>query len=226
MQQIVSTNEMFAKKAASLILAQARNCNVKDKIFRLALTGGKTPIEIFEEILAHQHKVDWSGVEVFWIDERCVPATSTDSNFGECDRKLIQKLIQKPKCYPIYFNGQAKKSSQEYEELLGHKFGSSLPRFDMALLGVGSDGHVASLFTREHVLDTSSWVLTTNSPNHPYERVSLSMQVINNARYKLFIVKGHEKEWVYNACIDGVNSDVPASYVSSNGDDTCWLTSF
>lgn len=226
MKHIELPIDKFAPDVADYIISQAAD-NIKHKgCFRLVLSGGRTPLSIFECLVDKQNLLDWSKVELYWLDERCVPIDSAESNFGNCFRVLIERLDKKPEYYPMYEAGSSEMAAMSYEKLLKKKFDSRELSFDLVLIGVGADGHVASIFTEDDCACDSRWVMSTESPNPPYQRVTLTLPVINQVNVKLFIVKGSDKKWVFDACTSGIKKAIPACQVDVTYGKTLWFTCF
>lgn len=225
MKHIEASREDFASDVGNYIIGKASDCIKQKGSFRLVLSGGRTPLNIFDHLVKKQHEFDWSKVELYWLDERCVPIESSDSNFGNCLRCLIDKLDDKPMYYPMYEAGSPEAAANAYERLLREKFDSNYPGFDLVLLGVGPDGHVASIFPNSDYAGHSCWVMSTESPNPPHQRVTLTLPVINQIDVKLFIVKGDDKKWVFDACVSNTFKNIPACKIEDKSSNT-WFTCF
>jgi len=219
----------FATVVSDFILDEATQRILEAGTFKFVLSGGNTPVQIFQQLVKKQSRVDWEKVEIYWLDERCVSVDSIDSNFGSCKRYLIDHLLTKPKTYPMYGTGSPQDAADKYQQLLKLKFKpDENPKFDLILFGIGGDGHVASLFPDTAELsETIRWVVATKSPFKPNERVSLTFPVMNSTRKSLIIAKGLEKKWVYDACIKS-NSDlaIPACNINPESGDLVWFVSF
>lgn len=219
----------FAKVVANYILDEANKSILASGVFTLVLSGGNTPILIFKELVKKQKEVDWRKIEIYWVDERCVPVNSVESNYGNCKKYLIDKIENEPKVYPMYFSGSPQNAAKKYQQLLEINFkNKKKPEFDLILLGVGSDGHVASIFPETDELnEVAKWVIETNSPFFPKDRISLTFPVINSTKKILIIAKGNEKKWVYDACAKTtVDLSVPACNINPDEGDIIWFVSF
>ena len=153
----------------------------------VVLTGGKTPEQAYRE--AAKRAPDWSKVELWWGDERCVPPDHDDSNFGMAKRELLDKLERAPRgVHRIKAELGKEKAAAEYERELGNT------RFDLLLLGVGPDGHVASLFPNASTLRQRKRVLPAEAGLEPFvDRVTLSLPALRGAREILFLLAGEAK---------------------------------
>jgi 6-phosphogluconolactonase len=182
--------------------AAARGGNV-------ALTGGKTPEQAYER--AAEVAPDWSRVEVWWGDERCVSPDDENSNFGMAKRALFDRLARRPALVHRIEGELGKDAAAEaYEEELGHT------ELDLLLLGIGPDGHVASLFPGKPSLDeTERRVVGTEPGLEPWvDRVTLTLPALRAAAAILFVVSGDTKaDAVRRAFAEAPSRDTPASLV-------------
>ncbi|SMD34360.1 6-phosphogluconolactonase [Reichenbachiella faecimaris] len=161
----------------------------------LVLSGGRTPIAIFELLASnYSSKIDWEKVDLFWLDERCVDPSDELSNFGSTKKYLIDRLEVIGNVYRMKGELDPALAAIEYENQLRNYFGGNIPVFDIILLGMGEDGHVASLFPNcEELENRDRWVLSTSKPHNGCYRITLSMDLINNAKFKLLMVNSVEK---------------------------------
>jgi 6-phosphogluconolactonase len=175
---------------------------------QIALTGGRTPEQAYLE--AAQREPDWSKTEIWWSDERCVPPNDGLSNYALAKRTLLERLEHDPRAVHR-INGELGKerAAADYELELGDTV------FDLELLGVGKDGHVASLFPNAPTLDGSRRVLPAEPGLEPFvDRVTLSIPALNSAREIVFALSGAEKaEAARRAFASTPSSETPASLV-------------
>jgi 6-phosphogluconolactonase len=184
----------FVRRAAEAVAARGR--------FSVALSGGSTPQRLYQ-LLAEpglRAQVDWNRVDLFWGDERCVPPTSNDSNYHTAQEAMLSRLpIPPARVHRI----EAERSDREtaardYQAVLARAFGvdanGAPPVFDLILLGMGPDGHTASLFPDTTALDeTTRWVVVNHVPKFAADRITLTFPVLNAAREVLFLVAGADK---------------------------------
>jgi 6-phosphogluconolactonase len=166
--------------------------------FSVALSGGNSPVPLYEALGKCQKALPWDKTHIFQVDERMVPESHKDSNFG-----MIRKMILKPagipqkQIHPIPILKNSKMAASNYENELRDFFNirrNRFPRFDLMLLGLGKDGHIASLFPdSEHLSEKVKWSVPARSENYPHDRVSLTLPVINRSRMILFFVTGESK---------------------------------
>ncbi len=169
----------------------------------VAVSGGATYRTIFKTWV----KVLETGqVKLFPVDERIVPFASPDSNWGMIQRTFLDPLNwpQDKRCFVESLGDSA---AQDYERVLRAAFSGPMPQFDVIFLGVGADGHTASLFPGSRLVDdTQSWVLRTQSPIPPKDRITLGMGAICAARQLVIILAGEEKKSVVRRMLEGDES--------------------
>lgn len=196
--------------------------------FSIALSGGSTP-QRFHRLLTQapwKERIDWSRVHVFLADERQVPHDHPDSNFRMARETLLDHVpIPPTHVHPMPTAGATPdEDAQTYATELAAYFGSEEPVFDLILLGMGPDGHTASLFPG-HTWPAGVTVIgIENSPKPPPQRISLSLEFINRARNVLFLVTGADKaEAVQRVFTEGHGvGALPAARVQPAGE-LVWL---
>lgn len=174
----------------------------------IVLTGGKTPQRAYEE--AAKQQPDWSDVDVWWGDERCVPPDDANSNYAAARKSLLDRLDREPRSvHRIKGELGMDAAAAEYDEELGET------QLDLVLLGVGPDSHVASLFPNSPTLRQRKRVLPAKPGWEPYvDRVTLSIPTLRSANELLFIIAGEQKaDAVRRAFVDEPSDDAPASLV-------------
>lgn len=174
----------------------------------IALTGGRTPELAYEEAAKLEH--DWSNVELWWSDERCVQPGDELSNYALAKRTLLDNLGSPP-CQVHRIKGELgkKRAAEDYERELGDTV------FDLELLGVGPDGHVASLFPNAPTLQQRKRVVPADAGLGPFvDRVTLSISALNSARTIVFALTGAEKaDAAHRAFAAEPSPETPASLV-------------
>ena len=167
----------------------------------VSLAGGSTPRLLYERLAGTPYP--WDDVDVFFGDERCVPADDPDSDFKMADDALLSKI-------PARVHPMVGCDPDGYERELRGVFGDDPPRFDLMLLGVGTDGHTASLFPGDPALDvTDRWVVLVEHPDH--RRMTLTLPVLSASKVVVFLVAGPEKREVLAKMLAG--ADIPAARV-------------
>lgn len=186
----------------------------------IALSGGTTPDYMFEALLNQQQlSMPWQDIHLFWNDERCIAPDHPDSNYGRAQDKLLRHIsMPADHIHPI--PAWEKQGKEMYAEILQEEFQSTLPQFDICLLGMGADGHTASLFPGDPAgIEEKRSVVNIEAPQHikPHlPRISLSMPALNQSSHVLFIISGTDKRQAFEACISG-DSSLPASMVQPAG---------
>ena len=174
----------------------------------VVLTGGTTPEQAYRE--AANRESDWSKVELWWGDERCVPPDHEHSNFGMAKRALLDRLEQAPRgVHRIKGELGKDQAAAEYEQELADT------QLDLLLLGMGSDGHVASLFPNAPTLRQRKRALPAEPGLEPFvDRVTLSLPTLRSAHEILFLITGESKaEAAKRAFASKPGPDTPASLV-------------
>jgi 6-phosphogluconolactonase len=169
-------------------------------IFRVSLSGGSTPKAMFDILASPEHaKIDWSHVHLFWGDERFVPPDHPDSNYGMTRARLLSKITIPPgNIHPIPSDGTPADAALRYEKLLQAEYGADhllpeRPLFDVNFLGLGEDGHTASLIPDEPVLDERTRWVAEVSHGRPEVRITLTYPPLESSATVAFLVTGAGK---------------------------------
>jgi 6-phosphogluconolactonase len=230
---VLKTPVEVAIAAADRIVATARNAIRRRGRFFLALSGGSTPRLVYPLLAASPRvdAVDWSRADLFWGDERGVAPDHPESNFGVARQLLLDQLpgIRSAAIHRMPADaGDPDAAAGHYQAELARAFevapGSPrLPAFDLIWLGMGSDGHTASLFPGSDALvERRRWVVTTSAPQTSAVaiRMSLTLPLINAARAVLFVVTGADKRPALRSVRSG-SRELPAARVRARS--TLWL---
>jgi 6-phosphogluconolactonase len=181
----------------------------------IVLTGGSTPRAAYER--AAELGADWSGATVWFTDERCVPPDHEQSNFAMASSAMLERIDGAPEVWRMQAELGPDEGARRYREDILRKFGSGIPRFDLILLGIGHDGHVASLFPGDGAVEEQETpVVGVEQPGmSPFvPRVTLTLPVLNAAYEVLFLVTGFEKAMAVRRAFGQAPSPaVPASLV-------------
>lgn len=226
----------------SLRLAQALALEWKEsvlkadldgRIFSVALCGGKTPAEFFKQIAKKEIKnyIPWKKVHLFWGDERCVPPDDIDSNYRVVHETLIDVIPIPPQnVHRIRGEDDPELEARRYEREICSLLcngNNSLPSFDWVILGLGIDGHTASLFPGENYgLEVTDICANTKHPETGQGRITLTMPIINQAGQVVFLATGRNKAKVIFDVVEKTLpvKSCPASYVNpKNGLLQWWL---
>lgn len=220
-----------AAATADRVVAAARNAVRRRGIFRLVLSGGATPRPAYSLLRAppRVEAVDWSRVEFFWADERAVPPDDHDSNYGAAVAGLLSRL---PGVRPEAIHRmQAEragldKAAADYQAKIAGAFGlrpshATPPAFDLVWLGMGRDGHTASLFPGSAALaERRRWVVGNWAPGPACWRMTLTYPILNAAREVIFQVCGPGKTEAFHA-VQSAPRQTPAAAVRARR--TVWL---
>jgi 6-phosphogluconolactonase len=197
--QIFADANEVARAAARRFVEHARATIETHGRFSIALAGGSTPKRVYELLAGEDFgaELDWSGVHVFFGDERCVPPDDADSNYRMANEALLSRVaLPAENIHRMRGEGDAVANARLYEDELRGFFGdeAAWPEFDLVMLGMGDDGHTASLFPGTHALDVrSAWVAANWVEKFDAYRVTLTAPAINHARHVMFIVTGAGK---------------------------------
>ena len=195
---VFDTSEQLVLAAAERFVECAREFHGTLERFSVALAGGNTPRRVYELLATERFKnrIDWPQVYLFFGDERSVPPDHPESNYAMVSESLISKVpIPSKNVHRIVGEGNPNENARGYENQLRTFFaGLSWPRFELALLGMGEDGHTASLFPNSDALqEMSRWVLPTKNEQSGQDRITLTVPVFNHARRVTFLVTGKKK---------------------------------
>jgi 6-phosphogluconolactonase len=226
---VLADPSAVAVATADRLVADAVAAIEERGIFRVALSGGSTPKQVYPLLLepARRDAVDWSRVEFFWGDERAVPPDHPESNFGVAYGMLISQLpdVRPDRIHRMPAEAPDRDAAAlSYESELRLAFGArgdEPPAFDLIWLGMGPDGHCASLFPGSQALTvTDRWVVANWAPGPSAWRMTLTFPVLNAGRDVLFVVTGADKADAFRDIRAGASSD-PASRVA--GDNVEWF---
>lgn len=211
----------LAHHAAEWITARALAAKAP---FRISLSGGSTPKALFELLASNDFKqrFPWHRVSWFWGDERFVPHDDANSNYRMTHEAMFSKVPVFPESiHPVPVDGTPEDAAQRYERTLQQAYGGKTldparPLFDLTLLGLGTDGHTASLLPGEPVLlERKRWVAAV-AHGRPEVRITMTYPAIESSRYLVFLVAGQEKAAIFQAIRTG-QSDAPAARVRPVG---------
>lgn len=222
-QAVVLENaDAVARHVAAFLLEKA--CEARGT-FRIALSGGSTPKKLYTLMAAPSYAslFPWKKVQFFFGDDRFVPADSPDSNRGMVQNILFSKVkVPAANIHPMPDQGDPDEAARAYEAELKKVYGAdrlmpNKPLFDMVLLGLGENGHTASLFPRQPVLEEKTrWVAPCVPDDAPHTRLTLTYPAIASSRYVLFLVTGTSKTEVLERVRAGDPAE-PASRIRSDG---------
>lgn len=187
--------------------------------FMAALSGGKTPVSFYKRLAASKDILSWDRTHLFLADERFVPPSHRESNYGLIEKHLLRQVsILDENVHRIQTEGiTLEQSARRYEEDIRRFFrteGGSVPQFDLIVLGIGEDGHTASLFPGKPSLnERTRLAIPVIAEKSPGERITLTLPVINNASKIIFLVSGRAKAKVMKEIMEDQQGSLPVSRV-------------
>jgi 6-phosphogluconolactonase len=185
----------------------------------VSLSGGSTPTLLFQELAANYgDAVDWTRVKFFWGDERCVGPEDEQSNYGQCKKLLLDKIAIPPEnVFRVIGEDDPDAEAKRYGQTITEHVQSNdrgLPAFDLMILGMGGDGHTASIFPHQMELMTSENICEVAiHPQSGQKRVSVTGPVINASQRVVFLITGGGKADVLATVHDGSGVQYPATHV-------------
>jgi 6-phosphogluconolactonase len=194
--------DSLSKAAAELFVAECKSSLAERPKFQVVLSGGGTPAGLYGLLAGSpfREQVDWSRTEFYWGDERCVPAEDLQSNYRQAsDLLLAHVAVPASNIHRVRSELDPDLAAEDYARVLQQHAMPPLdwPRFDLVLLGMGEDGHTASLFPGSPPeADTATLAVNGHYQNRPAWRVTLTPKVINSARSVVFLVSGSAKAGV------------------------------
>lgn len=218
-------------RAAERIVSAASEAIGRSGIFRISLAGGSTPKALYSLLASEKYsgRISWDKVHLFWGDERCVPADHEESNYKMVSETLLSSVDIPAENIHRIKGEMGEAAAADYEKTLAKSFkldGSGFPRFDLVLLGMGDDGHTASLFPGTPVLrEEKAWACEVFVERLNSMRITLSPPVINSAAEILFLVSGAAKAPALREVLEGdLNSDLyPAQLLRTAQGKVTWL---
>ena len=205
--RIFDSVELLAQGFAEFFAEEVRTLLKNKEFITVALSGGNTPVKIFETLAdKFIDSIEWNRIHFYWVDERCVPMNSEESNYGNAWRVLFEKTgIGSEQLHPIYGETDPDDEIHRYEDaiLKYAQLKDGIPCFDMILLGLGEDGHTASIFPdRLDLFAAQDITAHTIHPESGQNRITLTGNVINNAARIYFIVCGSKKSALVKSIIE------------------------
>ncbi|GGG47529.1 6-phosphogluconolactonase [Croceivirga lutea] len=215
-----------AKQFSKFFTEQINNSDV----YHVALSGGSTPKIVFD-VLAEEYgdTVDWQKVHFYWGDERCVPSTDDQSNYKMTVEHLFSKIdVPEENIHRVLGEASPEREVMRYANLLEINLDrvEEVPQFDLIILGMGDDGHTASIFPHQIELwDANDHCVVAEHPETGQKRITINGKVINAAKQVIFLVTGKAKaekvKEIHNQ-VDGFKN-YPAALVSPKSKDLIWF---
>ena len=220
----------LAVTSADIFAMRARDCIAQKGRFVLALSGGSTPRGMHRILSGEPYLscIPWNDVHIFWVDERCVPENDHASNYGLARKDFLDQVpIPTRQIYPMHAEASPEEGAAMYQAKLMAFFRveeGSFPVFDLIFLGVGIDGHTASLFPKQRALDEKErWVVAVKGGSPDVNRLTVTYPVLNHARQIVFLVAGKEKSEVLRAILEERQTALPAQRIRPISGKLAWL---
>lgn len=217
---IYKTPEALSVVLAEKILNLIKDALIRNKDFHIAVSGGTTPQILFSLIAAkYIDPGHWDHVHFYWVDERCVPGDHPESNFKTINDALLRYLtLSYRQIYRIRGEDDPFIEARRYNELISSNvpFENSFPCFNLVMLGIGTDGHTASIFPGNLALfESEDYCTVTEDPATRRKRITLTGKVINNAENIYFLVTGKDKSAIVEKLLKKKQAaqEYPAAYV-------------
>lgn len=197
-----------------------------EKVFRMALSGGASPTVLFD-MWANEFAelTPWEKIHFYWVDERCVPASSLESNYGMAKRLLFDPVgVDESHIHPIIGNNEPHEEAKRYSELVKTELPleNGVPVFDFVWLGIGDDGHVSSIFPgQEELLHVSEPYVVSVNPYSNQQRIAMTGNPMIKAVHSWFFVTGKDKADILQKLSNqDTAKEYPSGYVIWNARDT------
>jgi len=220
----------LAREAAGLFVRSAGEGIQARGGFFAALSGGSTP-RATHRLLAdppYLGAIPWKDTHLFWVDERCVAYTDPASNFGAAKEDFLSKIpIAEERIHPmpttVLPEDGATRYTKDLETFLPRDRGGVL-RFDLIFLGIGDDGHTASLFPGQESLEEQErWIVAVKGGNPDVHRLTMTLPVLNRGRKIVFLVSGNKKAGVVRKILEKEDAALPAGRVRPIDGELIWL---
>lgn len=227
---IEENQNAFNRRLAEFFCTAAKEAVISHNRFHVALSGGSTPRNL-HRLLAKppfRDEVPWQKTHLFWVDERCVPKENKDSNYGNVRADLLDKIpIPDHHVHPMHEVLSCEDEAEKYQQILKKELDLSkemIPVFDLVLLGLGTDGHVASLFpgTIFEKKDTR-WVVSVTGGNPNVRRLTLTYPVLNHGKKVVFMVSGKGKAEIVNTVFNNPGRKLPAQFIQPENGQLIWV---
>ena len=228
---IYSDTETLSQEAAQYIVRVAQESIAARRRFTIALSGGSTPKKLYGLLAEEPYRsqIDWTHVDIFWSDERCVPPDDAESNFLMAQQVLLSKIsipsnqIHRMPADQTDRDAASYAYTLEMQQTIGSE---SVPSFDLIQLGMGPEGHTASLFPHQPSLhEQQRLVMPVVVSKPPPPRLTFTPRLLNAASHVLFLVTGAEKQDAVKAVLEGEYQpdEYPAQIVQPTKGEVTWM---
>ena len=228
---IVKDNPRQLAQAGAKLFTKVALASVKERgRFAVAVSGGSTP-RLMHRLLAeepHRSGVPWDSTSLFWVDERCIPVTDDSSNYGTAKRDLLDKVpLPMSQIHPMPVEVPPDKGALIYQREIQAFFQGGeeqIPEFDLIFLGIGIDGHTASLFPGQRALEEKKHIVVAVVGGNPnVSRLTMTYPLLNRARHIVILVSGKGKAAIMNTLFEEKQTGLPAAKIKPTNGELTWL---
>ena len=220
----------LAQKGAEIFSRSARKSVGAEGRFMVALSGGSTPRDM-HRLLAEEpflSDIPWDRTDIFWVDDRCVPENDPASNYGAARQDFLDRIpIPRNRIHPMPAVLPPQEGALMYQKELISSFQSGesdFPQFDLVFLGIGADGHTASLFPGQRALEEKSrLIIAVRGGNPNVSRLTMTFPLLNRAREIIFLVSGKKKAETVKTIIEYPEARLPAQEIQSMNGTLTWI---
>ncbi|HSV26611.1 MAG TPA: 6-phosphogluconolactonase, partial [Sedimentisphaerales bacterium] len=232
--EVVADAQAAGRRACGYFVTEAERAIAERGSFFAAVSGGKSPEAFFRQLGedAHGMRLEWSKVRLFWVDERCVPPDSPQSNYRLACESFIERVGIPASCV-FRIHGEAadhEAEARRYENVLKEVFGparsGAIPAFDLMTMGMGADGHTASIFPYSNVINEEvRLVCAVEASGSRLARITLTPPVITAARRVIALISGANKAEMFKHVLDSHPEPLryPVQILRAMGDRAIWL---
>jgi len=227
--EVFQTEDAFKKGAAEFIIAIAEKSIAAKGRFTLSLSGGQTPENLYKLMAqpTYTERMPWKNTFIFWGDERFVPSDDKQNNANMAKTLLLDHIdIPSININPIPVDIEPGKAAENYENIIKKYFGKDTPRFDLIFLGLGENGHTASLFPGSDVVfENMRLVREVYVPEQNMFRITMTPILINKAHNIIFLVEGENKAEILKTVLSGPQQPdkFPAQIIKAEDGDLYWF---
>lgn len=219
-----------AEYAANRFVYVSKKAEQEKTIKHITLSGGNTPALLFKMLTSHTYKnlINWHNIYLWWGDERAVAPDHSESNFGLAQKLLLTRInIPSNNIHRIKTELEPDTAAEQYQQEIIDTFSltNNTPSFDWTMLGMGEDGHTASLFKVDDNFHTHNLTAVTVHPQSGQKRISLTKRTLCASKSITFLVTGKNKAKKIKEILgkNEIATDFPASFIRSNNGKTVWL---
>jgi 6-phosphogluconolactonase len=230
--KVIITNNLsqFARKGADIFTTTAKDCVAKNGRFVVAISGGSTPRSIHRLFVDEPYcsEIPWGKTHIFWVDDRCVPENNQASNYGGAKKDFLDRVsIPTEQIHHMPGEAPPEDGALRYQEELTKFFqpeGEGFPVFDLIFLGIGEDGHTASLFPGQRALEERErFVVAVKGGDPNVSRLTMTYPVLNRGTLIVFIVSGKKKASILKAVLEEDQARFPAQKIQPLNGTLVWL---